>query len=258
MSILDELRLKATEKKDVQQQLETHEQQLASNYKHVLLPKMQQIFTYLNEVVKHLNFVAEPIIVKNYSHRYPQLGDLVQENYRINTDGFGGLADFNRLMQVNLTYSLKGEGVFSYDIEGKRIIEQEVSFLHSRDMPFEWKNIPGKAGLKTAAFTVQRKVPVRFRIEVLYDKSQLLLIIDNHEDFAVYNKILEPEAVTDELLENAVSYLLRRNHNFTRLDISEQHKQNIRNHLEIVERERAALIAQIRHEEELSLQNRKK
>jgi hypothetical protein len=258
MSILDELRLKANEKKDAQQQQESHEQHLASSYKHVLLPKMQQIFSYLNEVVANLNFLAEPVLIKDYSRRYPQLGDLQQQNYRINTDGFGGLGDFNRLMQINLTFFLKGEGYFSYTIEGKRIIEQEVSFLHSRDMPFEWKNIPGKAGVKTATFTLQRKIPVRFRIEVLYDKSQLLFTIDNHEDFSVYTKTLEPEDVTEEFLENVVSYLLRRNRDFTRLDISEQHKQNIRNNLDIVERERAALMAQIKHEEAMNLKKLKK
>lgn len=258
MSIIDELRIKANEKKEAQQQQETHEQHLASNYKHLLLPKMQQTYTYLNEVVKHLNYVAEPIVIKDYSHRYPQLGELLQQNYRINTDGFAGLADFNRLMQINLTFSLKGEGSFSYNIEGKRIIEQEISFLHSRDMPFEWKNILGKSGIQTAAFTILRKIPVRFRVEVLYDKSQLLFTVDNHEDFSLHTKILDAEQVTEEFLEKLVSYLLRRNHDFARLDITEQHRQNIRENLEIAERERAALIAQIKYEEEINLQRRKK
>lgn len=258
MSIIDELRNKANEKKEAQQQQESLEQLLASNYKHLLLPKMQQIFTYLNEVVKHLNFVAEPILVKDYSHRYPQLGDLQQQNYRINTDGYGGLADFNRLMQINLTFFLKAEGSFSYDIEGKRIIEQEISFLHSRDMPFEWRNKVGKTGIRTATFIVQRRIPVRFRIEVLYDKSELLITIDNHDDFSKYVKHFEPESVTENLLEHMVSYLLRRDHDFIRLDISEQHKEHIRNNLEMAERERAALLAQIRYEEEMELQNQKK
>lgn len=258
MSIIDELRNKANEKKEAQHQQESHEELLASNYKHLLLPKMQQIFTYLNEIVKHLNFVAEPIPVKDYSRRYPQFGDLVQQNYRINTDGYGGLADFNKLMQINLTFFLKGEGSFSYDIEGKRIIEQEISFLHSRDMPFEWRNKMGKLGIRTATFIVQRKIPVRFRIEVLFDKSELLCTIDNHEDFSKFTKHLDPESVTEEYLEKMVSYLLRRNPDFIRLDISEQHKENIRYNLEMAERERAAWLARIRYEEEMELQNRKK
>lgn len=258
MSIIDELRNKASQKQEAQQQQESREQQSANNYKNLLLPKMQQIFTYLHEVVKHLNFVGEPILIKNYSHRYPQLGDLLQQNYRINTDGFGGLADFGRLMQINVTFFLQGEGAFSYDIEGKRIIEQEISFLHSRDMPFEWKNKPGKTGVQTATFILQRKIPVRFRVEVVYDQSQLLFTIDNHENFSIYSKIIAPEAVTEDLLENLVSYLLRRNDDFIRLDISEQHKQNIRYNLERNERERAALLAQIRYEEEMNLQKPKK
>ncbi|MGR8933806.1 MAG: hypothetical protein ACU837_05365 [Gammaproteobacteria bacterium] len=258
MSIIDELRMKANEKKEAQQQEETRAQHLASSYKHALLPKMQQTFTYLNEIVKYLNFVSEPITIKDYSRRYPQLGELLQQNYRINTDGFSGFADFNRLMQINLSFSLRGEGAFSFTIEGSRIIEQEISFLHSRHMPFEWKNITGKNGVKTATFTLQRQIPVRFRVEVLYEQSQLLFMIDNHEDFSKYTKTLDPAEVTEDFLEQLVSYLLRRNHEFTRLHISEQHRQTIRENLELAERERAALIAQIKYEEEITVQKHKK
>jgi hypothetical protein len=258
MGILDELRLKANEKKDAQEQQESQEQLLASNYKHLLLPKMQHVFSYLNEVVANLNFLAEPIVIKDYSPRYPQLGELRQQNYRINTDGFGGLADFNRLTQINLTFSLIGEGFFSYTIEGKRIIEQELAFLHARDLPFEWKHIPGKAGIMTAAFVLQRKIPVRFRIEVVYDKSQLLLTIDNHEDFSVYSKTLEADDATDDLLESVAGYLLRRNCYLTRLEISEQHLQNIRDKLNTLEHEKEVLLAQIKQEESAKPRKQKK
>jgi hypothetical protein len=258
MSILRELRVKADEKKLHQELKESHDLHLDNAYKQAILPKMQEIFSYLNEIVKHLNFVADPIVIKDYTRRYAQMGDLLQHNYRINTDGYGGLADFNRLMQINLTCSLSGEGFFSYDVEGKRIIEQEISFLHSRNMPFDWKNVSGHAGIKTATFTMMRKIPVRFRFEVRYDAAQLQLIIDNHEDFTTHTKMLAPEEVTESFLEDMLSYLLRRNQSFARQEIPEDYRQKLRDDLQAAERERAALIEQIRQEQLSNLQKKNK
>ena len=104
MSVLDELRKKADEKKSAEQQEALANEQLEEIYQAKILPKMQFIFDSFQETIEYLNFLKEPVEVRNYCSKYPQFGNLFQSNYRINTDGRIGLADYNRLMQINIGF----------------------------------------------------------------------------------------------------------------------------------------------------------
>ncbi len=250
MSILDELRQKAEQKKAEQLQQESTQQQVERIYKSALLPKMQYFYDCLNETVKHLNFLEEPILINNYSSRYPQFGELSQLNYKINTDGYSGLADYNRLMQINLNFVCEAEGEFSYALQSKRLIETEVAFLHSRRLAFTWKNQGRVTGGESAGFTVQRKIPVSFKIEVDYNVSKLKVTINNHENLEFFCKSFLPEQFDDDLLDAVISYLMRRDNRLIRLDISDAHKTIIQNNLASYQQEQAELLAKIKYEED--------
>jgi hypothetical protein len=217
MSILDELRLKAGKKKVEQLQQVNITQNLESIYQSVLLPKMQYFYDSLNEAVNHLNFLEEPILINNYCSRYPQLGELTQKNYKINTDGYSGLADYNRLMQINVTFFCEADGGFTYSLESKRLIEAEVAFLHARRLTFTWKNQGISSSKEKASFTLQRKIPVGFKIEVDYSLSQLKVTINNHENLELFSTSFSQEQINDDLLDALISYLLRRDNRLIRL-----------------------------------------
>lgn len=248
MGILDELRKEANEKKQLQESRKIARQQQDAAYLTRVLPAMQNIFNYLQETLEYLRVVDEVVEIPNYSDRYPQLGRLYQCDYKINTDGFSGLADFNRMMQINLTFFCSNEGRFSYQIENKASIEQEVAFLHSKSVPFEWKYVKGKEQKQTAAITITRKIPVRFRFEVDYEQSVITILINNHEDFAVYKKSFQPEQIDEAFLDKLVRYLLRRDSEFIRLEISASKKRKIRRTLEQIQREEALIKEQIKRE----------
>ncbi|MFU8790301.1 MAG: hypothetical protein ACNA7G_14825 [Methylobacter sp.] len=250
MSILDELRQKADQKKAEELQQKSIQQNLESVYKTALLPKMQYFFDCLNETVKHLNFLEEPILINDYCVRYPQFGKLLQKNYKINTDGYSGLADYDRLMQINVTFLCEGDGSFSYSLESRSLIEAEVAFLHARRLPFSWKNQSAVTGVDTAGFSIQRKVPVSFKIEVDYNLSQLKMTINNHENLEFFTKNFTPEQLDDDFLDALISYLMRRDNRLVRLDISEEHKLAIQKQLAYQQQEQAALLASIKYEEE--------
>lgn len=250
MSILDELRQKADQKKAEQLQQESTRQNLESVYQSTLLPKMQYFYDSLNETVKHLNFLEEPIPVNNYSSRYPQFGELSQQNYKINTDGYSGLADYDRLMQINVSFVCEAEGGFTYSLESKRQIEAEIAFLHARRLAFTWKNQSTVAGVESAGFTIQRKVPVSFKIEIDYPLSKLKVTINNHENLEFFSKSFSPEQIDDDLLDAIISYLMRRDNRLIRLDISDSHKTAIQNNLASYQQEQADLLAKIRYEED--------
>jgi hypothetical protein len=210
MEILNQLRDEAKQKKTNQAQQHNQEKQLEQVYHTKLLPKMQQIFVYFKEVVEHLNFIESRIGIEEYNHRFPQFGLLNQGNYKINTDGYGGYADFERLLQINITFFLTGEGAFTYQVIGSSKIEQEISFLHTKNIHFCWQHLTSKEHNRLAAFTINRKVPVRFRFEVDFENTIIKLIINNHEELTTYQKIFLAEEINEELLEQVSRYMLRK------------------------------------------------
>jgi len=261
MSALDELRRKADEKKAAEHQKELSDELLEETYQTKLLPKMQSLYDMLNETISHLNFLEEPIIVNNYCTRYPQFGTLLQKNYKINTDGRVGLSNYNRLMQINLSFTCEAKGDFTYPLVSTYLIEQEVSFLQSNRLDFDWKYLTPKDGKAYANFTVKRKVPVSFRIEVVYNLSQLKVTIQNHQNLESYTKNFSPEQLDGNFLDILLSYFLRKD---TRLlqklgEISAEHKTAIKtavhNNFASYQQEQAALLGKIKFEEDAEIQH---
>lgn len=227
MNILDELRQKAEEKKQAQEQQHLLDEQLEQTYQQVLLPKIQFLYDCLSELIKYLNFLEEPIAVRNYSRHYPQFGTLFQKNYKINTDGMMGLADYNRLMQINIRFNCEAVGDFNYSLSSKALCDREHAFLFEHGLHFHQKSQhPDKV-----LFTVERKIPVRFQIAVDYPTSKLLVTIFNHENFETFHRSVTPEQLDDEFLDALLCYFMRRDNRFIRADISDATQAAIREHI---------------------------
>ncbi|ASF47155.1 hypothetical protein CEK71_14360 [Methylovulum psychrotolerans] len=223
MNILDELRQKAEEKKRALHEHKTQEAQHEKTYQKILLPKMQFLFDSFQELIEYLNFLEEPVLVPHYSPKYPHFGTLFQRNYKINTDGRMGMADYNRLMQINVRFLCEAEGSFSYTLNGKSLIDKEHAFLFDRGLRFQQKN----RGMDGALFIVERKIPVHFRIMVDYKKAVLKVGIFNHENFQVFQKTFMPEQLDDCFLDTLLGYFMRRDNRFIHPDISAQDRAAI-------------------------------
>jgi len=249
MGILEQLRTEAAKKQRDQFSQKELDQQLAANYRRDILPRMQQAFRFMKELIDHLNFLEHAIEVENYSDLYPQFGRLKQTNYKINTDGIMGFTDINKLMQINVSYSCVGEGEFYLPREGNGAIEREISFLHEKKLNFDWKPLPMRESRVCTQFRIQRSVPVFLRFEVDYQQSKIKLQIRNHFNFDVFDKVFLPEEINDELLDEVARFMLRKDHDFIRLSISSEHLQDIRQRLEQHKREQDALQRWIQQED---------
>lgn len=228
MSVLDELRKKADEKKAAEQQQVSTNEQLEQVYQAKILPKMQLILDSFQETINYLNFLEEPIQIDNYCAKYPQFGSLSQSHYKINTDGRIGFADYNRLMQVNVSFFCEADGEFSYRLESDPLIDKEINLLQSKRLLFDWKHKSVVGGYCTL-FTVQRKIPVIFRIEVDYQHSLFKVFIRNHENLQSFGKSFTPEQVDNAFLDALLSYFLRKDNRFvTADDISVENKNAIK------------------------------
>lgn len=249
MGILDQLRSEASSKQESESAAAEVREQLENEYQTNILPKMQKIYLFLKEIVEHLSYLEKAIEVPDYCQRFPEMGALSQTDYKINTDGYGGLADFNRIMQVNVLFNCVGAGSFSYEVEGKVKIEQEIAFLHSKNVPLKWNQYINSRGVEAATFNISRKIPVRFRFEVDYNNSKIKLLIHNHENFNVYRKTFEPSAVDESLLDEVIRFMLRQDSDFIQLDITSQDKQRIQKKAEEEQQQLAKWLEEIKIEE---------
>jgi hypothetical protein len=229
MGVLDELRKKADEKKAAEQQEAKTNERLEAIYQAKILPKMQFMFDNFQEAIDYLNFLEEPVQVKNYCTKYPQFGTLSQSNYKINTDGRIGLTDYNRLMQINVSFFCEAKGEFSYRLEAEPLAEKEVQFLQSKKLLFDWKHHAPVGGVPYTMFTIQRKIPVAFRVEVDFQQSMLKVFIKNHENLQSFAKSFSPEQLDNDFLDSLLSYFLRKDNRFAKVDdISIEHKNAIK------------------------------
>jgi hypothetical protein len=249
MGILDQLRSERSSKEESVSAAANIQEQLESEYKANILPKMQKIYTDLREVVEHLSYLEKAIEIPDYCQRFPQMGALSQTDYKINTDGYGGLADFNRIMQVNVIFNCIGKGEFSYEVEGKTRIEQEIAFLNSKNVPLKWNQYINSRGVEAAVFNISRKIPVRFKFEVDYNRSKIKLLIHNHENFNVYIKTFEPAEVNESLLDEVIRFMLRQDSDFIQLDITSQDKQRIQKKAEEEQQQLAKWLEEVKIEE---------
>jgi hypothetical protein len=249
MGVLEQLRDQVNRKQDDALDQQTIEQELAARYKGAILPKMQSIFVFMKEMVEHLTYLEQAVFIDDYSSRYPQFGRLIQTGYRINTDGIMGYADPDKLMQVNVNFFCQNEGAFTYPLQGRSLIEQEVAFLSAHKVPFEWKYFQGVGMAQNASFTVMRKVPVRFKFEVDYAASNIKILINNHDNFGVYKKSFAPEEVDNDLLDEVARFMLRIDSDFIRLEITSEHKKIIRSKLEETQREYEEWLNLVRRDE---------
>jgi hypothetical protein len=250
MGILDQLRNEASSKQESEFAQASVRQQLEDEYQTRILPKMQKIYLFLKEIIEHLGYLEKAIEIADYCQRFPQMGALSQTDYKINTDGYGGLADFNRIMQVNVIFNCVAPGSFGYEVEGKTRIEQEIAFLNSKNVPLKWNQFINSRGVEAATFSITRKIPVRFKFEVDYNNSKIKLLIHNHENFNVYKKTFEPEEVNEPLLDEVIRFMLRQDSDFIRLDINSQDKQRIQKKAEEEQQQLAKWLEELKIEEE--------
>ncbi|RLA26154.1 MAG: hypothetical protein DRQ62_00490 [Gammaproteobacteria bacterium] len=236
MGILDQLRKEADLKKSTELQEIDLKQLQAERYKSYILPKMQEIFTYMQELVKYLNYLEVPVQVEDYSARYPQLGALMQKDYKISTDGFGGLADVDKLRHINITFYCEGEGSFEYAVRSKIDIEHEIAFLHAKRLSAKTRRIPGHKKEDALKFQVARKIPVRLRFEVDYENSLIKVIIHNYAQFSIYSESWQSDAIDHDFLDVVTRYLLRKDSEFIKPDISDKQRQALRKKLAAIKR----------------------
>jgi hypothetical protein len=171
-----------------------------------LLKSMQELL----EVLKEL----DPVEIANYSTRRPEIGKLVQSDYRINTDGKSGFTDLDKLMQINLSCRLKGNGSYKYEVIGKLAGETELEFLHNRNFKVEADSKLNASAVPVTSFAVERNILVHLRFEVDYDASSIKFMEWNYENFSASTQVFQVADLNFEWIDQFLRFLLRKDGDF--------------------------------------------
>ncbi len=244
MRVIDQLREEVSAKHQRALVEETIEHDLELKYQQLVLPKMRAILLYLQELIAHLKFLEKSVEINDYSDRNRQLGRLIQTGYKISTDDFGGQAELQRLMVINVSFNCIGEGECRWEVVGSARIEQEIALLSATKVKFNWKPVQNQNKLPTASFTMIKNIPVRFRFEVNYDYSRIKLLIHNHRNLGVYQREFTPQALDDQMLDQIGRYLLRIDEDFLQIEISPKLKLQIQQKIALDKREQAEFFKQ--------------
>ncbi len=232
MGILDDLREEASQKQADLQEDTLLREKLEHNYQLLVLPRMQQLFSYFKELIEYLSIIENPIEVSQYSKRYSQLGLLYQQNYRLSTDKHGGLSHYDKLTEVNLRFNYEPkegeEDTFSHLIKHKIEAEQEKDFLSRHKVAYNIDRNFGNTKETAITFQISRKIPVLFKFSVDYEKALIILKIQNHENFESRTKVINPEQINEQNLDTLARYILRKDDDFLRMEIDEVSKEKIR------------------------------
>jgi len=231
MGILNELRDEANKQKEDDQLQAYSKELIADKYKNEILPKIQMIFNYFKEIIEHLQYLKNPIVVREYSKTYPQFGELQQQDYKLSSDDYGGQTKFDEMKQVNIKFFCMGEDSFEFEAKSQHEIDQHVSIFTSKKIPFEWSRNYNNANQTSATFVVSRKIPVRIAFGVDYEQSIINLQISNHLNFDVIKRSYKAPEITEELLDQLANFLLRKNNDFIAIEISEEERRQIRQKL---------------------------
>lgn len=231
MGILDQLREEANKIQSKHQQDADLQKQKEHNYQFIILPKLQHLFSYFKELLDYLEIIKEPVKIDHYSDRYSHLDSLIQQNYRLSTDKHGGIANFDKLTEVNLRFNCVSEipgEEFSHYTDNKIESDLEKEFLSSHKLKFSHDQHLGNTKAGAVTFTIQKNIPVLFRFSLDFDNSRIVLNIENHENFEQRTQYIRPEQIDDNYLDKLARYILRKDVDFLRMDIDDAYREQLR------------------------------
>lgn len=227
MGLLDDLKNKANDLRAREQREKERCEHLNQVYQDEIHPRMTEVYQYLNELTEHLNYVKPETIA-----RYPVLPQrrphpFRQHDYKLTVDS-------NRQLK-NITLNCRAEldEAVRFYIEGKERVLYHRELLDSYKLRHDRKEYKDESyELLGADFILEGPMQISIYFVGDIENSAVNLFMSNFEQPGVVKHVLKAHHLNREFLDKLARYLLREDDQFLNLDISDDHKQTIRQMLE--------------------------
>ena len=222
MGLLDDLRKQSTDLKKSHADNAAYQAERLEIYKTKIHPAMTAIYTHVNEVLEHLNFV-KPTIIAPYTLTAAGIQrNLKQHSYKIVTDSS------DEMKQIILTFYCSDEENVEFEIENKKNIEKHIEYLQRYNLQFTTQKYKDNLHeVSFAKFNLESKVKITIVVEGDIQNSCIHLKFNNFQGLGLLKREVQAEQVTEEFLDEMGKYLIRESFNFMKLDLPEQDRKRL-------------------------------
>jgi len=222
MGLLDDLRKQSTDLKKSRADDAAQQAELQAFYKANIHPAMTAIYTHINELVEHLNYVKPEINVPYTLTASGIKKNLKQHSYKITTDS-------SELMkQIILIFYCTDEEPIEFAAENKKNVEKHIEFLQRHKLQYTSQQYKDdNHEVSYANFKLDSKVKITILIEGDIQNSCIHLKFNNFQDLGLLKRDIKAEQVNEDFLDDMGKYLIRESFNFMKLDLSSKDRQKI-------------------------------
>lgn len=227
MGILDDLKnqsniQKAGEAKEKQRQAE-----LLKFYQQNIHPKMLQLYSFLNELTEHLNYIKTETSVLYPLQPDSNMLEFTQGNYKITIDSATEVKD------INLRFNCELKEPLIFEVENSERIQRYTDVLDRYRINFDrTDNINNNYELISANFKVNGSIPVNVILQGDIETSSIHLLLSNFEKPGVSKHTYKERHITEEFIDDLGKFILRQNPTFLKLDIADADKEKIRQNMQ--------------------------
>lgn len=247
MGVLDDLRKQADGVKEQQLAEQQRREALDEAYRERILPRLEAAYTYLSELVQHLNVVRPDVRAGYELAGFGRLDGLRQGDYAVRADSR------QNMREVALELLCRGDGPVEFEVRGKDNIERQVEQLRATGLAWtERQTRDDSHDLTHCRFIVQTAVPASFTFRADIEASAIDLLLRNFEHFGTRRIQLLPDQVSEQFLDGLGLFLLREDSAFFTQDISSQAREELQARIsnEHAEREQELRLAEQRQRAE--------
>jgi len=222
MGLLDDLRKQSSDLKQTQESAAAKQAELLAHYKTKIHPAMLSIYTHVNELIEHLNFV-KPAITASYTLTASDIKrNLKQSNYKISTDSS------EEMKQIILVFQCSNEENIEFDVENKKNIEKHIEYMQRYNLQYtSQKYRDDTHEISFAKFNLESKVKITILIEGDIENSCIHMKFNNFQNLGLLKRDIQAEEVTEDFLDAMGKYLIRESHDFMKLDLSTHDRQRL-------------------------------
>lgn len=214
MGYLDELRKQAATRKADEQAEQEQRAQREAFYREHMLPRLEACYSYLSQMVEHLNYVNPDIRVTYELKGYGLLPELKQGDYEVTVDSR------NKMQHILLHFVCRGEDAIEFSVQGKKTINRCIDYLRGTGLAFQHRESMDSSHTVTdARFIVKNEVPITITFNADIENSVIVLNMRNMDDFIKRQFQFKPDELDEAFLDKLARFIVREDPDFMRLDI---------------------------------------